>query len=196
VTVDSERPRATVWQRALDRFFPYSYVYNPWRRTHRSQPALLRAVLLPVIRLGLLCGFRNIDYALVNGPRSRLTLGPGCSTINTVFNVVSGEITIGHDTVFSNDCQVLTGIHRFDRGRRASLLADPRFPEVPTEGRDVVIGAGCFFGAGATVIGPCAIGDDVIVGAGAVVTSDIPSGVFAAGIPARVIRHHSEQPVV
>jgi acetyltransferase-like isoleucine patch superfamily enzyme len=65
---------------------------------------------------------------------------------------------------------------------------------VPTEGRDIVIGAGCFFGAGAIVIGPVAIGDDVIVGAGAVITSDIPSGVFAAGIPARVIRHHAEQP--
>jgi acetyltransferase-like isoleucine patch superfamily enzyme len=196
MTVDPERARGTVWQRALDRFLPYSHVYNPWRRTHRSQPALLRAVLLPVIRLGLLCGFRNIDYALVNGPRSRLTLGPGCSTVNTVFNVVSGRITVGRDTVFSNDCQVLTGIHRFDRGRRASLLADPSFPEVPTEGRDIVIGEGCFFGAGAAVIGPCVIGDDVIVGAGAVVTSEIPSGMFAAGVPAQVIRHHAELPVV
>ena len=196
MTVDRERARATVWQRAQDRFFPYSHMYNPWRRTHRSQPALLRAVLLPVIRLGLLCGFRNIDYALVNGPRNRLTVGPGCSTVNTVFNVVSGQITIGRDTVFSNDCQVLTGIHRFERGRRASLLPDASFPEVPTDGRDIVIGAGCFFGAGATVIGPCAIGDDVIVGAGAVVTSDIPSGTFAAGIPARVIRHHAGEPVV
>lgn len=191
MTGDPDTRRATVWQRALDRFFPYSHVYNPWRRTTRVQPALLRALLLPLIRLGLLCGFRNIDYALVNGPRSRLTLGPGCSTVNTVFNVVSGRITVGRDTVFSNDCQVLTGIHRFDRGRRASLLADPRFPEVPTEGRDIVIGAGCFLGAGAAVIGPCVIGDDVIVGAGAVVTSDIPSGTFVAGVPARVIRHHA-----
>jgi acetyltransferase-like isoleucine patch superfamily enzyme len=191
VTVDLGRPRAKVWQRVLDRFLPYSHVYNPWRRTHHSQPPLLRLLLLPVIRLGLLCGFRNIDYALVNGPRSRLTLGPGCSTVNTVFNVVSGRITIGRDTVFSNDCQVLTGIHRFDRGRRASLQADPRFPEVPTEGRDIVIGDGCFLGAGVTVIGPCVIGDDVIIGAGAVVTSDLPSATFAAGIPARVIRQHA-----
>ena len=53
VTVNPQHPRGTLWQRALDRFLPYSHVYNPWRRTHRSQPELLRAMLLPVIRLGL-----------------------------------------------------------------------------------------------------------------------------------------------
>ena len=106
-------------RRILDRFLPYSHVHNPWRRAHPSQPRALRALLLPVIRLGLLCGFRNIDYALVNGPRSRLEIGPGCSTVNTVFNVASGRVTVGADTVFSNDCQVLTGIHRFHAGRRA-----------------------------------------------------------------------------
>jgi acetyltransferase-like isoleucine patch superfamily enzyme len=178
-------------RRILDRFLPYSHVYNPWRRAHPAHPRALRALLLPVIRLGLLCGFRNIDYALVNGPRSRLKIGPGCSTVNTVFNVASGRITVGADTVFSNDCQVLTGIHRFHAGRRASLHDPPPFDEVPTGGRDIEIGRGCFLGAGVTVIGPCVIGDDVIIGAGAVVTCDIPSGTFAAGVPARVVRHHA-----
>jgi acetyltransferase-like isoleucine patch superfamily enzyme len=147
-------------------------------------------LLVPVIRLGLLCGFRNIDYALINGPRERLQLGAGCSTVNTVFNVVSGRVAVGANTIFSNDCQVLTGIHRFHDGRRASLLEHPPFREVPLEGRDIVVGEGCFIGAGATILGPCVIGDDVIVGAGAVVTSDVPSGTFVAGIPAKVVRTH------
>jgi acetyltransferase-like isoleucine patch superfamily enzyme len=185
-------PKGTLRQRALDRYLPYSSFYNPWRRTQKSQPVLVRALLWPVVRIGLLAGFRNIDYALVNGPRARLEVGPGCSTVNTVFNVVSGRIVIGADTLFSNDCQVLTGIHRFHRGRRASLLTPPPFGEVPRTGRDITIGEGCFFGAGATVIGPCTIGDNVIVGAGAVVASDLPSGTFAGGIPARVIRRHAD----
>lgn len=190
MTATRPREHPSVTERALDRLLPYSHVYNPWRRQHPSQPRLLHLLLLPIIRLGLLCGFRNIDYALVNGRRDRLQIGPGCSTVNTVFNVVSGRITVGRDTVFSNDCQVLTGIHRFHGGRRASLQDPPTIEEVPTEGRDIVIGEGCFFGAGATVIGPCVIGDDVIVGAGAVVTSDLPSGTFAAGVPAQVLRYH------
>ena len=186
----SAPPQRTIWHRALDRYLPYSHVYNPWRREHPSMPRWLRALLLPITRLGLLCGFRNIDYALVNGQRSRLQLGPGCSTVNTVFNVVSGRISVGADTVFSNDCQVLTGIHRFHNGRRAGLLESAPFDEVPLEGRDIAIGAGCFIGAGATIIGPCVVGDDVIIGAGAVVTSDVPSSCFVAGIPAKVVRTH------
>lgn len=178
-------------RRILDRFLPYSHVHNPWRRAHPSQPRALRVLLLPFIRFGLLCGFRNIDYALVNGPRSRLEIGPRCSTVNTVFNVASGRITVGADTVFSNDCQVLTGVHRFHAGFRAGLHDPPPFDEVPTDGRDIEIGRGCFLGAGAIVIGPCVIGDNVIVGAGAVVTGGAPSGTFVAGVPARVISHHS-----
>ena len=185
-------PRGSLRQRVLDRVLPYSSLYNPWRRTHRSQPLLFRLALLPVIRLGLLAGFRNIDYALVNGPRGRLEIGPGCSTVNTVFNVVSGRILVGAHTLFSNDCQVLTGIHRFSGGRRVNLLKERPFPEVPSEGRDIIIGEGCFFGAGATVIGPCVIGDNVIIGAGAVVSADVPSGCFAAGVPARVVRRLTE----
>jgi maltose O-acetyltransferase len=38
------------------------------------------------------------------------------------------------------------------------------------------------------VTGGTTIGDNTIIGAGAVVALDIPSGVFAAGVPARVIR--------
>ena len=109
-----------------------------------------------------------------------------------MFNVASGRVVVGRDTLFSHDCQVLTGIHRFHHGRRASLHGPPPFAEVPDRGRDIVIGEGCFFGAGVTVIGPCVIGDDVIVGAGAVVTRDLPAGTFAAGVPARVISHHSD----
>lgn len=182
--------RPPLWERALDHYFPYSHVFNPWRKIYPTQPALLRWLLLPIVRLGLLCGFRNINYALVNGPRGRLTLGPRCSTLNTVFNVVSGRIAVGPDTLFSNDCQVLTGVHRFHNGRRASLHNPPPFEEIQRSGRDITIGVGCFIGAGATIIGPCVIGDNVIVGAGAVVTSDVPSGCFVAGVPARIVLRH------
>ena len=49
-------------------------------------------------------------------------------------------------------------------------------------------GRGCWIGAGAKVLGPVSIGDNAIVAAGAVVTSDVPAGAIVAGIPARILR--------
>jgi acetyltransferase-like isoleucine patch superfamily enzyme len=173
-----------VYRKVLDHFLPGSYLLNPWRKRFPRYPEPLRVVLLPFVRFGLLCGFQHIDYATINGPRGRLAVGSGCSTTNTVFNTVSGNIRIGQDTIFSHDCHVLTGTHQFWQGRRASLVSDSLIPEVPTEGRDITIGSGCFFGAAAIVVGPVTIGDNVMVAAGAVVTRNIPSGSFAAGVPA------------
>jgi acetyltransferase-like isoleucine patch superfamily enzyme len=52
----------------------------------------------------------------------------------------------------------------------------------------VVVGNNVFLGAGAIVLPGVTIGDNVIIGAGSVVASDIPSGVVAVGVPARVLR--------
>jgi acetyltransferase-like isoleucine patch superfamily enzyme len=174
--------------RLVDSIWSNTFVYNKWRRRYPRHPLILRLILLPITRLGLLCGFPNIDYAYVHGRVRRLHIGQRCSTMNTTFNVVSGDVYIGDDTLFSHNCYVLTGIHRFYNGKRAGLQADSPITEVPLEGRDIRIGKGCFIGAGATIIGGVTIGDNVIIGAGAVVTSDVPTGSFAAGVPARVMK--------
>jgi acetyltransferase-like isoleucine patch superfamily enzyme len=164
------------------------FVYNPWRRSHpsRRQRVIARAVL-PLTRLGLAAGFVNIDYSYVHGDARRLILGQRCSIMNTLFNTVSGEIRVGDDTLFSHNCMVLTGTHRFVKGERSSLSEHSDLPEVPSLGRDVVIGRGCFIGAGSIIIGPVTIGDNVRIGAGSVVTRNIPGGAFAAGVPADVL---------
>ncbi len=50
------------------------------------------------------------------------------------------------------------------------------------------IGRRCFVGAGAIILPGAVIGDSVIIGAGAVVTKDVPSGCVVAGNPARILR--------
>ena len=52
----------------------------------------------------------------------------------------------------------------------------------------VEIGRNAFIGDRAIILKGVTIGADAVVGAGSVVTADIPAGVVAAGIPARVVR--------
>ena len=54
--------------------------------------------------------------------------------------------------------------------------------------REIVIGDHCWLAGGVTVCGGVHIGEGSVIGAGSVVTRDIPAGVFAAGVPCRVIR--------
>jgi acetyltransferase-like isoleucine patch superfamily enzyme len=164
------------------------FIANPTRKIERrGLVRVLAVVRAPVIRIGLWAGFPHVDYAYVHGDVSRVHVGERCSTTNTVFNVASGEIWIGDDTLFSHGCYVLTGTHRYHHGRRAGLVDAP-FTEVPRSGNDIRIGRGCFVGANATILANVTIGDDCVIGAGSVVATDIPSGSFAAGVPAVVKR--------
>lgn len=55
--------------------------------------------------------------------------------------------------------------------------------------RDVArIGNNVYIGSGAKILGPITIGDETIIGANAVVVSDIPSRCVACGIPAKIIK--------
>jgi carbonic anhydrase/acetyltransferase-like protein (isoleucine patch superfamily) len=61
-----------------------------------------------------------------------------------------------------------------------------------TEVRPVVIGAGCYIGAGSIVLPDARIGDGAVIGAGSIVRGEIPAGVIAVGNPAKVIGLASE----
>lgn len=59
--------------------------------------------------------------------------------------------------------------------------------------KPIVIGSNCWIATGVIICGGVTIGDNVVIGAGAVVTHDIPSGVLAAGVPCKVIRKLTEE---
>ena len=56
----------------------------------------------------------------------------------------------------------------------------------------VHIGKNCWLGAGVIVLPGVTIGDNTVIGAGSVVTKDIPSNVVAVGNPCRVLREINE----
>jgi maltose O-acetyltransferase len=88
------------------------------------------------------------------------------------------EVRIGDYTLFGPGVQILTPLHPFD----ALLRREREF------GKSVQIGADVWVGGGAFILAGVQIGSRSVIGAGSVVTRDIPEGVFAAGNPARVIR--------
>lgn len=60
--------------------------------------------------------------------------------------------------------------------------------KVPEEGREIVIGRNCYIWNGAIIIGKVSIGDYAVIGAGAVVTKDVPSKTLFGGVPAQKIK--------
>ena len=168
------------------------HILNPRRRILRTwQQRVLFCLRWPFIQFGLWLGFFNMDYGHVSGPKEGVKIGRRCSTMNTLFNTQSGTITIGDDTIFGDHCMVITGYHRFHKGKRAKLQPDsPK--EVPDTGHDIVIGSGCYIGSGSIILRGVTIGDNVIVGAGSVVTKDAPSGCFVCGVPAQVKKFHNK----
>ena len=65
------------------------------------------------------------------------------------------------------------------------------FPEVDVFGR-IKVGNNVFVGVMSTILPGVTIGDNVVIGAGSIVTKDIPSNSVAAGVPARVIKSFQE----
>ena len=78
-----------------------------------------------------------------------------------------------------------------------SSAAHPILPELREKGYQynlpIKIGRNCWLGAGVIVLPGVTIGDNSVIGAGAVVTRDIPANVVAMGVPARVARPISDR---
>lgn len=66
-----------------------------------------------------------------------------------------------------------------------NVLLGKKTPESKEEG--FWIGDNCYIGTGVTILGPVHIGNNVTIGAGAVVTKDVPDNCTVAGVPAKVI---------
>lgn len=98
---------------------------------------------------------------------------------NTVILDIA-EVTIGDRTLFGPGCQLITVGHPVNdlEMRRGGW----------EQGKPIVIGDDCWFGAGVLVMPGVTIGDRCVIGAGALVTRDIPDDCLALGSPAKVVR--------
>ena len=91
-------------------------------------------------------------------------------------------VRVGAFTLFGPAVQIYTAMHPMN----AELRRRQEF------GKPVDIGADVWVGGGAIILPGVRIGARAVIGAGSVVTRDVPEGVFAAGNPCRVIREVTE----
>jgi maltose O-acetyltransferase len=88
------------------------------------------------------------------------------------------RVRIGDFTLFGPGAQILTPLHPLD----------PELRRREEFGKPVEIGSDVWVGGGALILPGVRIGSRSVIGAGSVVTRDVPEGVLAAGNPCRVIR--------
>ena len=112
----------------------------------------------------------HVDYGynIVLGPG--VFLNYGCVLLDVC------PVLIGEKTALGPYVQVLTADHPRDAPTRDAGLEF---------GRPVSIGRNVWIGGGAIILPGVTIGDDAIIGAGSVVTRDVPGGATVAGSPAR-----------
>ncbi|MBS1799371.1 MAG: serine acetyltransferase [Acidobacteria bacterium] len=145
------------------------YRFGRWRYGIQSRP----------LRLPFSCLYKFLKFF------SEMLLGTElpCEAIIGKRFVIEhiGGIVVSGDAVFGDDCVMRNGVTVGLRNR--GVRGSPR------------VGNRVDIGAGAKLLGPIVVGDDVAIGANAVVISDVPPNSIAVGIPARVIPRKVSEPV-
>jgi len=90
---------------------------------------------------------------------------------------IEDDVFIGHNVTFIND------LYPRATSSDGKMQTDEDWQVVPT-----FVKKGASIGSSATILAGVTIGEKAIVGAGAVVTKDVPAGAIVAGNPARVLR--------
>lgn len=88
-----------------------------------------------------------------------------------------GGITIGDQSLIGHNVVIATLNHKIHPEKRANLIPAP-----------VKIGSRVWIGSNSTILPGITIGDNAIIGAGSIVTKDVPKNTIVAGNPARVMR--------
>ncbi|MGB2695474.1 MAG: acyltransferase [Dehalococcoidia bacterium] len=180
----------------LQKYVHYERNSFPWRRARLRWHFLRRDSYLRFPLQGNLLealdeGRADIGPWVLIEPGCWFSLYPETSSLSigegTIINLgcmiaATDHVEIGSHCMFANYCFLTDADHRFDDSDLPVTWQD-----MTSEG-PVKIGDNCWFGANCVVTSGVTIGDRTVVGANSVVTKDLPSGVIAAGAPARVLK--------
>jgi carbonic anhydrase/acetyltransferase-like protein (isoleucine patch superfamily) len=114
-----------------------------------------------------------------------LVIGENCFIGRNNFITVGKRVVLGDYCLTATNCSFIGNGHNFDR---------PNMPYISTgvdADAEIRIGANCFFGYGAMVIGSVSIGYGSVIAAGAVVLKNVPPLSVVIGNPGRVVKRYS-----
>jgi len=152
--------------------------YNATRHDeHDEREALLRELLGRVGDGVVVKPSFRCDYG------ANIAIGEGTFVNFDCVMLDIAPIVLGASCWLATQVQLLAATHPIDPGPRR---AGWEYGAAITIGDNVWLSSGVILCPGVT------IGDDTVVGAGAVVTRDLPAGVVAMGVPARAVREISE----
>lgn len=119
-------------------------------------------------------------------------LGEGCNIC--AHTLVESDVIIGNNVTVKSGVYIWDGTRIEDNvflGPNATLTNDPmpRSKQYPERFSGITLKRGCSIGANATILPGITIGENSMVGAGAVVTKDVPANTVVAGNPAKIIRY-------
>lgn len=153
---------------------------------------------MPIIRrhptasivVGKQCQLRSAEWSNTIGLNRRcviaasrdaaITIGDNCGFSGTVI-AASSSIAIGNRVLCGGNCTIVdTDRHPIDPLARAN--------NEPADSKPIIIEDDVFLSMNVVVLKGSTIGKGTVVAANSVVTSSLPAGVIAGGIPARVIR--------
>lgn len=113
---------------------------------------------------------------------SKLVLGKNTEINQNVYFHLKEKVLIGENSTLSPGVQIITS-------------ANPNAPYnelknlYPPISKEVIIGRNVWIGTNAIILPGVKIGDMSVVGAGAVVTEDVPSFCVVVGVPAKIVKH-------
>lgn len=139
----------------------------------------MKLKILTRIQHFLLRRFAPIRYARNIG----VNLGEGCRLLDVSYSTEPYLVTLGD--------HVSATATRFETHDGGVWVFRDRLPEIDVV-RPIRVGNNVFFGYGTLILPGVTIGDNVVVGAGSVVTRDIPSNTVAVGCPAKPIKSLDE----
>lgn len=119
------------------------------------------------------------------------TIGKNCNICSHVF--IENDVTIGDNVTIKNGVQIWDGITVQDNvfiGPNVTFSNDkfPRSKQRPSEFLKTIVKKNASIGANATIIPGITIGENAMIGAGSVVTKDVPANTTVAGNPAKEIK--------
>lgn len=106
---------------------------------------------------------------------------------NVFFNCLLAKVVIGNYVIIADDVLFITGNHRFNMvGKRICEISN--IEKESDDDQDILIQDDVWIGSRAIILKGVTIGEGSIIGAGSVVTKDVPPYTIVAGNPARPIK--------